>query len=588
MPKKFVGSRVFGADSGDRLYLERQSPEQLTVIYQPAENKLAESPKNAPSAQHTKAKRKLLEVDRRKRRLTVFPLNTLPHHPDFLEPKYDQVESIALDGWGSEIPQSEEEVEDMLQELPAGFIKDYSYGLGLVKDYRFIITAIEKIPQVRHLLFSSDKDTGVYDETYSLNFDDYDAIRKGLNRITTRQQNDGAKDKHIFAHNSLLTAIDPQKFPEASRPYRKDTIFKLIPADGSKTVKLSDADQDAAVRLVDQNKREIARKAPQQLLRLRNDIELASLEVLISKYEDMLGKELPESRWQALFNDNPFILNLAFGYPVVKIQGQAHVGGRTLAGSGETIADFLVKNKLSNNAALFEIKKPGTRLLHKAPYRDELYAPSSDLAGAMNQMLDQKNEFQKDIARIKESSRIYDLESYSVHGVLVIGTTPDDRHQQKSFELFRGNSKDISIITFNELLGKLKSLHEFLSSGAPEAWQISVLYSLETKVLQLQRGFGDLWQYTESTNDPFRIRGAKLLPGVDGNAVIDAMGRLSLLQRGFENARLEQPPYPVGFDESGNSTLKVDKVEEFVAYAREAIANADAMLKLQLTKKQEA
>ena len=72
-------------------------------------------------------------------------------------------------------------------------------------------------------------------------------------------------------------------------------------------------------------------------------------------------------------------------------------------------------------------------------------------------MLDQRNEFQKDIARIKENSRISNLESYAVHGVLVIGTTPDGLDPQKSFELFRGNSKDITIITFDELLAKLKS-----------------------------------------------------------------------------------------------------------------------------------
>ena len=86
----------------------------------------------------------------------------------------------------------------------------------------------------------------------------------------------------------------------------------------------------------------------------------------------------------------------------------------------------------------------------------------------MNQMLDQKNEFQKDIARLKENSRIYDIESYAVHGVLVIGKTPADRDQQKSFELFRGNSKDVAVITFDELLAKLKSLHEFLSLHDPE------------------------------------------------------------------------------------------------------------------------
>mgnify|MGYP001184984827 FL=1 len=84
-------------------------------------------------------------------------------------------------------------------------------------------------------------------------------------------------------------------------------------------------------------------------------------------------------------------------------------------------------------------------------------------------MLDQKHKFQKEIAGIKDNSRIYDLESYAVHGVLVIGKTPNDPDEQKSFELFRGNSKDIAIVTFDELLEKLKQLHVFLSSSAQEA-----------------------------------------------------------------------------------------------------------------------
>ena len=74
-----------------------------------------------------------------------------------------------------------------------------------------------------------------------------------------------------------------------------------------------------------------------------------------------------------------------------------------------TRAAFLVKNGISNNAALFEIKTPGSPLLNKTPYRGQLYTPSSDLSGAINQMLDQKSEFQKDIAACQnvtqESSR---------------------------------------------------------------------------------------------------------------------------------------------------------------------------------------
>jgi hypothetical protein len=104
----------------------------------------------------------------------------------------------------------------------------------------------------------------------------------------------------------------------------------------------------------------------------------------------------------------------------------------------------------------------------------------------------------KDIARIKENSRIYDLETYAVHGILVIGTTPEGPDQQKSFELFRGNSKDITIITFDELLAKLKILHEFLLSHAPEASQAASLHSLETKLTRLQYEFHELYEYTET------------------------------------------------------------------------------------------
>jgi hypothetical protein len=406
--------------------------------------------------------------------------------------------------------------------------------------------------------------------TYTLNFKEYDTLRKGLNRITAKQRSDGAKDKHILAHNSLLTKLDSKRFPEEFRPYRKDTIFKFVAGNRNKAVLLSEADQSAAIQLVNENKREIARKAPQELLRLRNDLELASLEVLISQYEEMLGKDLTESRWQTLFNENPFILNLAFGYPVVKIQDQAHLGGRRLSGSGETIADFLVKNRISNNAALFEIKTPGTALLNKTAYRGELYIPSSALSGAMNQMLDQKNEFQKHVAQFKENSRIYDIESYAVHGVLVIGTTPTAREKQKSFELFRGNSKDITIMTFDELLAKLKSFQEFLSAQAPKGRQLSLLHSLETKLLQILREYQDM------------IQVKKLESGmISGKAPFDlrVIGRLSLLKDSFENARLEKPPYPVRF-KGDNQVLAASTIEEFIAKAGEAIAEADEELRL--------
>ena len=63
---------------------------------------------------------------------------------------------------------------------------------------------------------------------------------------------------------------------------------------------------------------------------------------------------------------------------------------------------------------------------------------------------------------------MYDIESYSVRCCLVVGTMPSDEDLKKSFELFRGNSKHVEIVTFDELLEKLKGLRDLLTSRYPE------------------------------------------------------------------------------------------------------------------------
>jgi len=83
----------------------------------------------------------------------------------------------------------------------------------------------------------------------------------------------------------------------------------------------------------------------------------------------------------------------------------------------------------------------------------------------MNQVMDQIYNFGKSIANIKENSRLNDLETYSVTGYLIMGRSVADVDQNKSFELFRGNSKNIQILTFDEMLTKLKFLLDFLQPG---------------------------------------------------------------------------------------------------------------------------
>ena len=575
MPRKSIGMRTYGGDSGDKLILDVIAPGWVNVMYEPSHEKLemATQVLREPPAE---VRKKLLEIGNLDGHFfSIYPLNTLPTHENFLQPKYIQIESITLDQWQFDAPETEEDLLAQLEELPAGFVKDTSYGLGLQKNYRFIIEAIEKIPEIKHLVISWKRQTGIEEDLYYLSFRDFDSLRRAMNRITTGKQTDGNREKFDLAHNSLLTAISPERFPETKRPYKPDTIFKLI-SDNANTQSWSRADRSAAVKVVEQSKRSLAKESPSQLLQLRNDIELVTLESLITKFEKMLGCNLQEGQWQRLFNENPFILNLAFGYPVIKIRDQAHVGGQTLSGSGATITDFLVKNGISNNIALFEIKTPQSNLLNKTPYRNLLYSPASDLIGAISQMLDQKYELQKTIATIKDNSRIYDIESYAVHGVLIIGTTPEGSDRQKSFELFRANSKDVSVFTFDELLSKLKLLLRFLSERSPEAQQNSKLIDLETRLLRLQDKFPSTFDTTDSTSNGIRQTTSTYKPGVDGKKIFELFAKASILKTGFEQARLKKPPYHLHFDESGNRAVAAETVDDFLRKAEVLIAEAEA------------
>jgi hypothetical protein len=577
MPRKPVGSRIYGGTSDDHLTIEETNPQLIEVYYEPSPEKLklaAEVLDEIPSV----TRKKLLEFGSLQGHfLTIYPLNTIPTHREFMEPKYGCIESITLDPWDYDLPQTEDDVWGQLEALPAGLTKDPSYGLGVQNDYLIIVNAIKQIPEVKHIVLAGDRPTSLDGDRYYLNLREFDGLRRAVNRIKAQKQSEGAQDKLVLARNTLLSNVLPHRFAETKRAYKPDTIFKLIEAKAP-AQSLSKADRSAAVKLVEQSKRKLAEESPAELLQLKNDLELVSLEALIAKFDEMLGKTLVENQWQKLFNENPFILNMVFGYPVVKIRDQAHVGGQTLAGSGSTITDFLIKHKMSNNIALFEIKTPQTSLLNKTAYRGGLYSPASDVVGAISQILDQKYELQKSIASIKESNRQYDIESYAVHGVLIVGRMPADPDRLKSFELFRANSKDVAVFTFDEVLEKLKLLLRFLSERSPEVMTTSKLMQLETRLLKLQDKYGKAFE-----GSTFEINGVshgvlKLHEGVDGKRLTEVMGTAGLLKIGFERARLGEPPFPLGAGASKNRAVNAMTVEDFVQRAESQVESLEAEL----------
>ena len=467
-----LGIRQHDPDRDGTLEVEEVHPNFVEVYFVPPERSLVEAgldPKNASSY-----RTKQLEINGQHKFLTIYPISTFGDRSDFLKPKYGQIERITFDdtdivSWADwDAASTMDAVLDVLENLPSTFTKDYAYGLGIAKPYRFIIDAVESLSDCTEIVITGNYATGPdpdNGEIFCISKPDFEQMRLELNKIDDHLQSAGRAVKSTAAHNILAEQLGvPKQDPKTGRhPYRK--LFTAV-AQGKE--ELSQEDQNAVIGALTRHAGEIAEAQPEKLAKLRSDIELVTLETLITRYEGMLGKKVPESRWQAFFNENPFILNMAFGYPVVKVRDQASVGGRKLSGDGEKITDFLVKNSLTNNTAIFEIKTPQTPVLNKKPFRDGVYTPSADLSGSINQALDQKYQFQKQIAQIKDNSRLYDIESYAVHCCLVIGKTPDADDQKKSFELFRCNSKDVEIVTFDELLEKLKQLSSFLRTAETE------------------------------------------------------------------------------------------------------------------------
>ncbi len=67
-------------------------------------------------------------------------------------------------------------------------------------------------------------------------------------------------------------------------------------------------------------------------------------------------------------------------------------------------------------------------------------------------------------------------------------------------------------------------------------------------------------------------------PGVDGNSVGKAIGTLSVLQMGIEQAQLGNFPAPLKFDESGEKIIRAQNLEMFVSAAFSVLNELEGFL----------
>ena len=492
---------------GESLSLESEGAGQVVVYFRPRPRFGAAENSEQP------ARVKVMEVKVLEGLLTMLPMNNLDISDREIEPKYSQIERITfvggtvvyspgIDDFGEEtagtflgsyhgrtetkpistdvafpeveetVPKSPDDVMALLDGLPRYCVKQLKYGLGFRKQFRAIVSAVEELTEAREIRISATGESGYEEEsrTFMISGDEMMKMVREIERVDRTTRTAANEVNATSTYNAVAGSLS---MPTRVMRYGRSQLRKALTAVANDEKPLSAVEQSELVETLARNAPSILKQDPETIEGLESGIALAKATNLRERLVSMVKKRLGENEWQEFLQRNPFILSLVFGRPIVKVGEQASVGGRTITGGGNKIADFLVRNSLTNNAALVEIKTPQANLLNKRAYRKNVYAPALDLVGAINQALDQKSKFEQDIAGIRNRNRSLDLEAHHVHACVLAGTMPSGEEQIRCFELFRHNLKDVTVVTYDELVRKVEDLCAFLD-GQPDGGEKDV------------------------------------------------------------------------------------------------------------------
>lgn len=207
---------------------------------------------------------------------------------------------------------------------------------------------------------------------------------------------------------------------------------------------------------------------PESLSKLNAAIGLQNLKRVLDTWHSNC-ENYNEEFWQKALTENSFVLEQVFSWPASIVKGKAYIGGKSVFNTGGNIVDFLLKNRLTQNAALIEIKTPATRLLG-AEYRAGVFNTSIDLSGSVMQILNYRHSLQEDFRSItKSQGDLFD--SFNPQCAVIIGNARAElthQNKTKSFELFRSEFPGLSIVTFDELFDKTAQLISLLENPEPE------------------------------------------------------------------------------------------------------------------------
>lgn len=176
--------------------------------------------------------------------------------------------------------------------------------------------------------------------------------------------------------------------------------------------------------------------------------------------DNSISTHSEEKVWQYFFEKNQWIFGYGLNYRYQEIlQREVHLSDPELDGSNSVIGDYLLGDNFFTT--FIEIKKPSTPLFGTYGNRSNSWKLSNELIESFSQILEHKAS---GLIRLESNQyingEILKQKAYDSKVILIIGnwselekarSTQEKEIKKKTFELFRRDSRNIEILTFDEL-----------------------------------------------------------------------------------------------------------------------------------------
>lgn len=397
-------------------------------------------------------------------RIIMRPIHVNPLVQRYLTPKNGCFTTVIfVDDYDDKLlDDAEAAAERVTMRLAWGLFDPPGSGLGLNRDLDPVWKVLSRIQHAEVLVISRHSEMQAKDGVISIGTQEVDKLRRAFNRVRTKGRKLIDQTKQGLVHDNVLTRLDPQRF---RRFVQVNTPLVEVRRKGAKQAAVRERiERRSNVQAVLKQLGELVTEAPGELMMLHAEIERVTLAKMIEAFKAKLNSKVTEPHWQKFFEQNQFVLSMAFARPVVLTRSQFHAKGSSLTGAGAQIGDFLFK-EYGQALAIVEIKTPETALLQGTAYRgQDVFGPNSELSGAVTQVLFQQSELrQRWMIHVHDNPALRLSGADVIKCVVVAGRMPNDPTKLRSFEVFRNACKDVDIVTFDELLAKLEYLEKQLT-----------------------------------------------------------------------------------------------------------------------------